>query len=83
MSKKRNTYRYELKNGRKVVYVGVTENPERRVLEHQDDGKRFTRLSVVGPRVKKESAESWEASRLKQYRQNHSGMNPKYNKTDR
>lgn len=83
MSKRRNTYRYELKDGRQVVYVGVTEDPERRVVQHREDGKRFSHLNVAGPRVKKESAEIWEESRLKQYRQNHGGKNPKYNKTDR
>ena len=30
MAQKRDTYKYELKQGNKVVYVGITDDPGRR-----------------------------------------------------
>jgi predicted GIY-YIG superfamily endonuclease len=80
---KRNYHRYELKQGRKVVYRGITNNPERREEEHKDEGKRFSRMSIVGPTVTKESAEKWEEKSLEAYRENHRGKSPKYNETDK
>lgn len=34
---KRNTYKYELTKGNKVVYVGITNNPGRREAEHRQN----------------------------------------------
>lgn len=80
---KRDTYRYELKQGQKVLYAGITNNPDRREAEHRNEGKRFGRMDVVGPVVKRSSAEKWEEERLNSYRKNHGGRNPRYNNTDR
>ncbi|MFO7967290.1 MAG: GIY-YIG nuclease family protein [Archaeoglobaceae archaeon] len=80
--KKRNYYRYELKNGRKKVYVGITKDPERRREDHKDN-KRFTKMNVVGPAVTKGTAERWEEEKLKKYRKNHGGRNPRYNDYNR
>lgn len=44
---KRDTYKYELTQGNKVVYVGITNNPERREAEHRQD-KDFTTMRIVG-----------------------------------
>ena len=76
----RNYYRYELKYGNKVVYIGITNNPNRREAEHNNDGKKFTRFSIIGPAVTQDSADSWEESRLATYCKNHGGNTPKYNK---
>lgn len=75
----RNYYRYELRDGRRIVYIGITNNPPRREPEHESEGKQFTNMNVVGPAVTKESAEQWEKKRLEQYRRSHGGKNPKYN----
>ena len=83
MAKERNNYRYELKDGKKVVYKGYTNNPERRENEHEDEGKRFTHMNIVGPAVTKETAENWEEESLEAYRKSHNGKNPKYNKTSK
>ena len=83
MPKKRDTYRYELKQGHKVVYYGITNEPERREEEHKEEGKKFSRLIVKGPIVTEETAEKWEEDRLASYRKSHRGRNPRYNKTDR
>lgn len=78
----REHFRYELKKGRQVVYVGVTNDPDAREEEHHDDGKHFSHLRVVGPAVTRDTAERWEEDRLAAYRRNHGGRNPRYNVTD-
>ena len=78
----RGHFRYELKQGRRVVYVGVTNDPDAREQEHRDDGKRFSHLLVVGPAVTRDTAERWEEDRLEAFRRNHGGRNPRYNVTD-
>ena len=75
----RTYYRYELKDGRKVVYYGITNNPQRRLSEHQADGKKFSTLNIKGPIVTKETAEEWEKNIIKTFAKNHSGKSPKYN----
>lgn len=76
---KRDNYKYELKNGNKVVYVGITNNPERREQEHEQN-KEFGHMSIIGNRTTKEAAENWEAERIKTYMQNHGGKMPPLNK---
>ena len=34
---KRDTYKYILKDGNKVMYVGITDDPQRRESEHKRD----------------------------------------------
>lgn len=83
MSEKRTYKRYELRDGRKIVYVGITDDPKRRESEHRQDGKKFAKMNVTGPAVTQNSAEKWEEERLETYRKHHKGKNPKYNKTDK
>ncbi len=83
MVKKRNYYRYHLKDGKEIVQFGITNSPERREVEHKNERKKFTRLQVVGPSVTKETAERWEENSLATYRRGHKGKNPKYNKTSK
>lgn len=80
--KKRNHQRYELVQGQKTVYRGITDDPARREQEHKNDNKRFTGMRKVGPLVTKDSAEKWEKDSLATYRSSHGGKNPRYNKTD-
>ncbi len=76
----RDNYRYELRDGRKIVYFGITNDPQRRGYRHDNDGKRFTHMNILGPVVTKASAKRWEKERLTQYCRNHCGESPKYNK---
>ena len=76
----RDPYRYLLYHQVAIVYIGITNDPERREREHRDEGKKFTTLSLQGPRVTEEGARRWEEERLETYRRNHGGKNPKYNK---
>ena len=75
------TTRYELRDGNRVVYVGITNDPSRRAQEHSAD-KDFTRMVTIGPKVSRTTAEKWEAERITTYKQNHHGERPKYNLND-
>ena len=78
--KKRDYSKYELKKGNKVLYVGITKDPDRRHNEHRND-KRFGHMLVVGNKTTKEAAEKWETKRIEQYARNHGGHAPRKNKT--
>lgn len=78
MAKKQDTVTYELKQGNKVVYVGTTNDPERREQEHLAAGKTFGHMNVTSRRMTEGGAKKKEAEKLKTYRKNQ-GKNPKYN----
>ena len=80
MAKARKTVTYDLRNGRKVVYKGTTNNPERREKEHRDEGKKFTKMTVTSRRMTDDGAKLKEEKQLEQYRSSHGRENPKYNK---
>ena len=80
MTKPRNTVNYELKDGKKVVYIGSTNNPERREKEHQGENKNFTHMNIISRQMTKDGAKAKEEERLATYRKGHGGKNPKYNK---
>ena len=56
---KRNTFKYHLKRGRKVVHRGITNDLERREAEHQ---QRFpgAKIKQVGRRTTRAAALKWE-----------------------
>jgi predicted GIY-YIG superfamily endonuclease len=74
---RRDTYPYELKDGRKTVYLGITSDPKRREKEHRSEGKKFTRMIVQYP-CSEENALRREQKRIESYRRSH-GRKPKYN----
>ncbi|MCB9194854.1 MAG: GIY-YIG nuclease family protein [Flavobacteriales bacterium] len=78
---KRDTYNYNLKIGRKIVYKGITSNLEKRMKEHETDGKKFTHIQQVGNAKTYVGASQEETRQLAVYRKNNGGKNPKYNKT--
>ena len=80
---KRNFHRYNLKESHKIVYKGITKDPEDREEKHRDEGKRFSHMQIVGPAVTKDAAERWEEESLRQYRYDHGGRNPRHNKTNK
>ena len=73
---------YALWDKRKKVYIGESDDLEKRAEEHRGEGKQFDRIQVTSRPMKKENAEKREADQLQSYRQGHKGKNPKYNKTD-
>ena len=78
---KRNTYKYELTKGNKVVYVGITNNPERREAEHRQN-KNFDKMKIVGNVSTLDGASQWETNRIQTYMNNHKGQTPLYNQTN-
>ncbi|WNY26773.1 hypothetical protein MsAm2_05490 [Methanolapillus ohkumae] len=79
MTSNRDYKKYELKDGHKTVYRGITNDMDRRMVEHTQD-KKFTSMVQIGKSCTEESARSWEEGSLQTYRDNHGGKNPKYNK---
>lgn len=55
----RDTYKYQLKEGRKAIYRGITYDLERRGVEHRKDYPSAT-IKQVGRRTTRESALKWE-----------------------
>ncbi|PCJ26774.1 MAG: hypothetical protein COA97_05110 [Flavobacteriales bacterium] len=78
---KRDTYNYNLKHGRKVVYKGTTNDLDKRAQEHASAGKKFTHIQQVGRVKTEDGARRTETKQLSAYRGNNGGKNPKYNKT--
>lgn len=76
----RDTTRYELYQGNKLQYVGITNDLDRRTREHEAEGMKFTRVEKVGPKVTRETANGWESDRIGTYQKNHGGKLPTYNK---
>ncbi|MBN2747337.1 MAG: GIY-YIG nuclease family protein [Bacteroidales bacterium] len=78
---KRNTFNYNLKKRNKVVYIGITNNLDKRAGEHKLDGKDFDIIEKIGRAKTFNGASKSESKQLAIYRENHKGNNPKYNKT--
>jgi len=78
---KRDTYVYRLKKKKQTVYIGTTNNPNAREKQHRDSGKKFTHMQIERYPTSKNTAKTREAQKLKNYRSNNKGKNPKYNKS--
>lgn len=78
---KRDTYKYELTQGNKVVYVGITNDPARREMEHRQD-KDFDRMRIIGRPSTLDGASQWETDRIQTYMRNHGGETPLYNQNE-
>jgi hypothetical protein len=76
----RNTHRYVLRDGRRIVQFGITNGALDRAAEHLRAGKRFTSMGVVGPAVTRDSALDWERDQIESYQRTHRGRRPRYNK---
>lgn len=55
---KRDTYKYELTKGNRVVYVGITNDPHRREAEHRQD-KDIDKMRIVGNASTLDGASQW------------------------
>jgi predicted GIY-YIG superfamily endonuclease len=75
----RDAYNYTLRNNHKVVYHGVTNDPERRINEHTNGGKKFSSYTIGFP-CSREEAFRRERDAIDTYRDNQ-GRRPRYNKT--
>ena len=77
--KKRDTYIYQLKDGKRIVYIGITDNPDRRALEHKHSRKKFTHVRVKQFPMSRKKAEELEKEFIQRYQRQHRGKSPKYN----
>ncbi len=64
MSKKRDTYTYDYKVGRKIKHSGITKDLERREKEHQQRWPNG-RIVKVGRAKTEEGACAWEETKKK------------------
>jgi predicted GIY-YIG superfamily endonuclease len=80
MPKKKDTRVYALKNNGKTVYIGVTNNFDRRKNEHRSDGKKFDEIIPMTNPMSRESALKREAESIKNHQKAHKGKKPKHNK---
>ena len=56
---KYDTYKYQVRVGRKIVHGGITKDPERREQEHQQE-RPNAKLTIVGRRTTEAAARKWE-----------------------
>ena len=77
--KPRNTWLYELKDGRVIVYYGISNNPDRREIEQANSGKKFTHMNIIGAALTRPSAERRETEEIQRYQRQHGGRPPRYN----
>ena len=59
MANKRDTYKYHLKQGKKIVHRGITDDLDRRLGEHQQEFPK-AKIKQVGRRTTRDKALEWE-----------------------
>jgi predicted GIY-YIG superfamily endonuclease len=74
----RDTRNYTLRHHRRKVYVGISNDPERRIRKHVRDGKKFTSCTVSSA-CSRETAFEREKIAINTY-ENNKGKKPGYNK---
>ena len=80
MARLRDTWLYEVKDGNEIVYYGISQDPDKRAIQHSNAGKRFTHINVRSVALTRESAENREKQEIQRYQRQHGGRSPKYNK---
>lgn len=56
----RDTYRYHIKRGNKILHRGITNNIDRRHGEHKVNYGNDVKIVRIGPCVSRESGLRWE-----------------------
>ena len=59
MGKKRDTFKYQVRVGRKIVHGGITNDLDRREQEHQQKWPK-AKVTKVGRITTEEAARDWE-----------------------
>lgn len=57
---KRDTYKYHLKRGSKIIQSGITNDLDRREKEHRRNYGKEVHIQQVGNRTTREGAREWE-----------------------
>ena len=73
------TYVYKLVRKGQIVYIGITNDLERREQEHRED-KQFDKMQVIKGPCTREEAEKSESIQLRIFSFCHSHL-PEYNQT--
>ena len=60
-------YRYTLRVRNRIVYFGITQDPERRAYQHEREGKPG-KMRIQGRKVSLKTAEDWERRKIDAYR---------------
>ena len=76
---KKDTYVYKLVRGAEIVYIGITNDLERREQEHWED-KQFDEMHVIKGPCTREETEKLESIQLRLYSLFHNHL-PEYNQT--
>ena len=74
------TYVYKLVRNGQIVYIGITNDLERRKQEHRED-KQFDEMQVIKGPCTREEAENSETTQLDIFTIFHNGRLPEYNQT--
>jgi len=80
MARLRDTWLYELKDSNKIVYYGISHDPDKRAIQHSNAGKKFTHINIKSVALTRESAEKRERQEIQRYQRQRRGRSPKYNK---
>lgn len=76
---KQDHHNYVLRDSRIIVKHGVTTDLNRRLVEMENEGLRFTSVIIDPVAVSKETALKRERRRIKTYQRSHKGKKPRYN----
>jgi predicted GIY-YIG superfamily endonuclease len=57
---KRDTYKYHLKQGNKIIQSGITNDLDRREREHQRERGDGVHIQKVGIQTTRDGAKEWE-----------------------
>ena len=61
MTTYRDTYKYHIKRGNKILHTGITNDLRRREYEHQQNHGDDVHIKQIGNRTTREAALEWEA----------------------
>ena len=56
----RDTHKYHLKQGNKIIRSGITNDLDRREMEHQREHGKEVHITKVGRTTTREGARDWE-----------------------
>ncbi|SMN11607.1 hypothetical protein SPBRAN_1888 [uncultured Candidatus Thioglobus sp.] len=65
MASDRDTYKYHLKKGNKILHTGITNDLQRRESEHQQHYGNKVHIKQVGNRTTREAGYQWESEQRK------------------
>ena len=77
---KRAYHNYILRDGKRIVKYGITTNPNRRAVELENQGLKFTSMIIDPVALSGKTARQREKERIKAYQKSHKGRKPRHNK---